>query len=64
MSDFLGNCLRTAIIVAFGMAVLNFVFMIVTLAYPEPDPDRARSVPVLAPLVIPAQAGIPLLVCR
>ena len=31
MSDFLGNCLRTAIIVAFGTALLNFVFIIVTL---------------------------------
>ena len=32
MSDFLGNCLRNAIIVAFGVAFLYLIFMIVTVA--------------------------------
>lgn len=31
MSEFLGNCLRTAIVVAFGMALLNFIFLMVTV---------------------------------
>ena len=31
MSDFLGNCLRTAIIVAFGMAMLNFIFVMLAV---------------------------------
>jgi hypothetical protein len=32
MSDFLASCLRTAIIVAFGMAMLFFIFSVVTIA--------------------------------
>lgn len=32
MSDFLGNCLRNAIIVAFGVAMIDFIFIILTVA--------------------------------
>ena len=31
MSDFLGNCLRAAVIAAFGMAMLNFFFIMLTV---------------------------------
>ncbi|WP_139112726.1 hypothetical protein [Hoeflea olei] len=59
MSEFLGNCLRGAIASAFGMALMSFIFTIVTIAIlgAVTGPGDVIAVAAALPLALVA-AGI------